>query len=58
MTLDELMQRLEDWDILDLIELFELDSPTLVNRMEEHIQENYEAIIAEVGEIETFRNYD
>ena len=58
MTLDELMERLGDWDILDLIELFELDSPTLVNRMEEHIQENYEAIIAEVGEIETPWDYD
>lgn len=58
MTLDELLERLKEYDLDDLIELLKLDTESLLEAMEWYIQENFDDIAKEVGEVETPWDYD
>ena len=57
MLLEELMERLKEYDVDDLIVLFKIDSENLVETMEWYIADNYDELVKEVGEIETPWDY-
>ena len=58
MTLDELLERLKEYDIDDLIELLKITSEDLVEILEWDIKERFDELVKEVGEVETPWDYD
>ena len=53
MTLDELLERLKEYDIDDLIELLKITSEDLVEILEWDIKERYDELVKEIGEVDT-----